>query len=453
MSTNASSKTPNPTMTFESSDIFNVERTGRDLTRIIEKTKANTIVLDGPWGSGKTFFIRQWQHALLKAKYRVVYWDAFQSDHQEDALFPILGKLVREAGASEKDRKSLCVTAGKIVAALPNALLTAASSSDLTLNITKRLLIFGGKAVIEATNAEDSTRLFERRLERAREEEECLHDFREALDKLVPPPPRPLIFIIDELDRCHPPFALNVLERIKHLFENRKIRFVLVTHLAELAEMVGHAYGLANPRRYLEKFHQLTVSIDNILYSGDEAARATYVAYLLDADRFNGNPGDRRAIETLENLAEIHSISLRTLELIVWNYELYVQANRWASFGKVSHIAAALCVMRLTAPDLYREASANQLRLEDARAFLGLEHWEMRYENDKKVIHAWWRLMTGVQDTSDEDIKRRMQSAESDYQHEIDSNTNIDAVKVNEALGAICKGINVFWQAAPGGES
>ena len=65
----------------------------------------------------------------------------------------------------------------------------------------------------------------------------------------------PMVFIIDELDRCRPTYALSILERMKHIFAANGVCFVLVTHLTELTAMVQRAYGLINAPSYLEKFY------------------------------------------------------------------------------------------------------------------------------------------------------------------------------------------------------
>ena len=69
------------------------------------------------------------------------------------------------------------------------------------------------------------------------------------------PGTRPLVVIIDELDRCRPPFALSLLERTKHLFSVDGICFMLVAHMPQLDAIVRAAYGIDNEARlYLEKF-------------------------------------------------------------------------------------------------------------------------------------------------------------------------------------------------------
>ena len=55
--------------------------------------------------------------------------------------------------------------------------------------------------------------------------------------------PPQLIFIIDELDRCKPTFALEIIEKIKHIFSVPGIHFLIVTHLKQLENSVRYSYG------------------------------------------------------------------------------------------------------------------------------------------------------------------------------------------------------------------
>ena len=66
---------------------------------------------------------------------------------------------------------------------------------------------------------------------------------------------KPIVFIIDELDRCKPDFALELLEQVKHLFSVKGITFLLVTNREQLEESIKSKYGQGiNPTNYLHKF-------------------------------------------------------------------------------------------------------------------------------------------------------------------------------------------------------
>ena len=54
---------------------------------------------------------------------------------------------------------------------------------------------------------------------------------------------RPLIVVIDELDRCRPSYAVELLEVAKHLFAVDRIVFVLAVNRSELAHSIRALYG------------------------------------------------------------------------------------------------------------------------------------------------------------------------------------------------------------------
>lgn len=66
------------------------------------------------------------------------------------------------------------------------------------------------------------------------------------------------MFFIDELDRCRPTFAIELLERIKHLFDIQNIVFVLSIDKEQLEASTAAAYGSAiNAPEYLRRFIDL----------------------------------------------------------------------------------------------------------------------------------------------------------------------------------------------------
>ena len=67
----------------------------------------------------------------------------------------------------------------------------------------------------------------------------------------------PLFIFIDELDRCRPNFAVEVLEVVKHLFDVPGVYFVIATHIDQLAASINVLYGEKfDSRQYLKRFFQ-----------------------------------------------------------------------------------------------------------------------------------------------------------------------------------------------------
>ena len=204
--------------------------------------------------------------------------------------------------------------------------------------------------------------------------------FKKALNDVVEESPdsgtptRPLIFIIDELDRCKPSFALNVLERMKHIFAAEGICFVLVTHLEALAEMVRHTYALEAANRYLDKFFHLRLDIDRLLASGNTDARAQYIRHIHKGLGVP-EPAYVSTEKAIQNLAAIHDLPFRSLERVLLNVALYAKSGGYAR--RQGHLdgVAELCVMKLANTKLYHDARNGQLTYKAVAELLRLEEW------------------------------------------------------------------------------
>ena len=68
---------------------------------------------------------------------------------------------------------------------------------------------------------------------------------------------QPLVFIIDELDRCRPTFAIELLERVKHIFGVPNIVFVFGINRSELTKSLESVYGEIDSGTYLRRFFDM----------------------------------------------------------------------------------------------------------------------------------------------------------------------------------------------------
>jgi hypothetical protein len=67
---------------------------------------------------------------------------------------------------------------------------------------------------------------------------------------------------IDELDRCRPTYAIELLETVKHLFEIKGIVFVIATNTDQLQHSIKVVYGQGfDANRYLYRFFQRTYTL------------------------------------------------------------------------------------------------------------------------------------------------------------------------------------------------
>ncbi len=92
-------------------------------------------------------------------------------------------------------------------------------------------------------------------------------DFHSSLEeycKSLTPSKKKVIIIIDELDRCRPTYAIELLERVKHLFNVYGMIFIFAVDHKQLSVSVKHAYGNdIDQDGYLRRFLILNYSYQN----------------------------------------------------------------------------------------------------------------------------------------------------------------------------------------------
>lgn len=75
------------------------------------------------------------------------------------------------------------------------------------------------------------------------------------IDKDIQSKKLPMFVFIDELDRCRPSYAIELLENIKHIFDIPGIIFVIATDSKQLSHSINAVYGQNfASERYLKRF-------------------------------------------------------------------------------------------------------------------------------------------------------------------------------------------------------
>jgi Predicted P-loop ATPase len=83
-------------------------------------------------------------------------------------------------------------------------------------------------------------------------------EFRKTIKTLVPQTGVKRVIIIDELDRCKPPFAVETLEVVKHLFDVENIQFIFAVDIEQLSHSIATMYGQnMDASGYLRRFFDL----------------------------------------------------------------------------------------------------------------------------------------------------------------------------------------------------
>ncbi len=268
---------------FGDVDILQRQRVGQSLSALLDNVDDPLVVaLNGQWGTGKSFFLKRWigAHKLENgSKATTVYFDAFANDYISDPLPALVSalaeRLPEEDGETLSRVKSAAFKLAKPLARMGLSLATfgaTAAVDDL------------GDAIVGAVGGEIAAGI-DKYWEDEKGKRTAMAEFRSAIETLVAAPgdgeeATPLVFVVDELDRCRPSYALEVLEVIKHFFAVPHVHFVLGVNLKSLENSVKISYGAnIDAHAYLKKFIHVILELPQ--YLGDiQNQRATALVYL-----------------------------------------------------------------------------------------------------------------------------------------------------------------------------
>lgn len=234
--------------------------------------------VDSPWGSGKTTFIRLWK-AYLKNKFNFdsIYFNAWESDYSEDPIIPLVSAIDEHIEQNDQKRNKAWKTTKKILPAIfKSSAVAAAKVATLgSLELDKEYEKIVSDAVGDLTG--DLIESYKNKKRIIAKFQELLSDILQSKSEQQ----HSIIIFIDELDRCRPDYAINLLERIKHLLNIKGIIFVLSTDLEQLSHSIKSVYGEGfDSKKYLKRF----ISIE---YTLNKSNLNDYITAIVNAPNFS----------------------------------------------------------------------------------------------------------------------------------------------------------------------
>ncbi len=215
----------------------------------IKNTDFHVYGLSGDWGTGKTSFIKMWQNNINKDEISIIVIDAFEKDYIQNPFLMIYDAFrifMKENKISDKDAQPIVNKAKKIAFAS----LKAAGQFGINLLIDK----IGAENVKDLTSAVSDTLFDQFDYTPKEKDEDICKELKDELTKIVKNSKKKLYIVIDELDRCRPDFALETLEKVKHLFAIDGVKFFLVYNPEIISAIVKNKYGIDDNNRYIKKF-------------------------------------------------------------------------------------------------------------------------------------------------------------------------------------------------------
>ncbi|MEJ3577099.1 P-loop NTPase fold protein [Pseudomonas fragi] len=234
---------------------------------LLANPKIKVLNVNSPWGSGKTFFLTKWAEEL-SGTHVCIYFNAWETDFSSEPLVALItcieqqteeGLVIESLGA-----KVISSSTNLIKKAAP---LIAKGLVKKYIGVDVDALLGDGAGEDLAKGTEELVQsLIEEQSKSLRHVEEFKIAVRGRLETaaLNLQKKSPAFIFIDELDRCRPTYAIELLERIKHFFEIEDCRFVIASDSVQLAHSIRAVYGdRFSSEHYLSRFFDAEFRLDN----------------------------------------------------------------------------------------------------------------------------------------------------------------------------------------------
>ncbi|NCT84944.1 MAG: hypothetical protein GXC94_17500 [Comamonadaceae bacterium] len=363
------------------SDIYQNDALNRKPTvEFVEKFLAGldgpfVLALDSPWGTGKTTMVRMLKSTLSAKGTPCIYFNAWQVDYASDPLVALVAAIdqisPKDSSAGKRFRNHM------------------ASVKRLTTSIAKHGAVAAAKAAtfgaleldsaIEKVAADLTGALTKDLVDSFQKEKASLDQLRAELEKAITElskdaEARPLVFFIDELDRCRPSFAIEMLERIKHLFDVDHLVFVLSVDKKQLEAATGAVYGeKIDSSEYLRRFFDMEFRLpqpESKRFASAQVKRFGLDDYFSERRRNHQTQHDgEHLIETIGELANIFQLSLRAIERAMARVALVCSQTPTNQFLDPI-LVAFLVVLRIKNSEVFDDLVTGRANPDHAMAYI-----------------------------------------------------------------------------------
>lgn len=348
------------------------------LTGLVSNITGPLVVsINGGWGTGKTIFLRMWQQDLKNKGFTTIYFSAWDDDYSDDALVALIGQIwnnFKESNYKEIVNSIKECTAPVFRSTIFNTIKTAtAGIVDLS---EEKLKSISERAVDEYLTAGEKLKDLKRRLS--------------TLAKKVLENNKPLVIIVDELDRCRPLFAIELLEKVKHLFDIPGIIFVLGVDREQLGHSIKSVYGQnMKVDGYLRRFVDLNFELPGhnttifVKYLLGKFGLTVFFAKRMQSTKYRHADESDTFITSFAALAKVFNLSLRDIEHCIGVLAL-IAGNTEEQQMLLPFLLSPLIIIRHMNKELYSEFVTSKCNSEKIIEYILKQPAGEEYMNDTR---------------------------------------------------------------------
>ena len=220
-------------------DLLDRKKQADILTRVVQTIEGPcAIAVDAAWGAGKTTFLKMWAQQLRGQGFPVVEFNAWETDYSGDPFVSLTSEITKTI-----DETSRHPTDAMGEKAKRQALDLVRKAAPGVIRMATSLIPVVGSEVGNVLGS-----FAEQKLAGYQQAQQSVGEFKLALETLADTlwefaGQKPLVVFIDELDRCRPSYAIELLETGKHIFAVNHVVFVIAVNRSELSHSVKVLYG------------------------------------------------------------------------------------------------------------------------------------------------------------------------------------------------------------------
>ena len=392
-------------------DLLDRERTATTLTNLLQNLEPPyTMSIDASWGNGKTTFLNMWKQHLRNEGFPVVSFNAWETDFTGSPLVALTSELIEELkrlddnddlgikALETKIPKILKIALTKVVPVLISLTggVVSIQTNEPAVGLAATTFSSGLSVAMEETtkdepqndSSEPTTYL---------DAKATIIDFKTELRNTAcalssKHDNKPLIIAIDELDRCRPSYAVELLEIAKHFFSVDNIVFVLAIDKSQLSHAIKAIYGNDfDATGYLRRFIDLDFRLpdpDRTSFMTHLMGQTGLLQFLEDYPRASwGEP--THAKKLLESFLILPILSVRQIQQAMHRLGLVL-----ASLDSPTNISygaiAVLVILKTINPALYQRFIQSDMTdkevIDDLLDLPGLQN--MRFTKESALFEA-----------------------------------------------------------------
>ena len=334
------------------------------------------LTLTSKYGSGKTTFLQMWKSSLESVDNRtnkplVISLNAWESDYYGDPLFAIILALVEGIEAEGRTAEAI------VNAAKDFGWFATAVGGQIVKKVTGVDAVAAGElAEKKKKKREESVQIPSDTFSIYQGRKAAMESMKAAIREFVAASEPRVLFLVDELDRCRPDYAITYLETIKHIFDIKGAVFLLAADRQQLENSAKAAFGQdLDFEEYYRKFIHREITLPRISESGYKKLASKYVNYYLERE------GSRHCFMKLEqsridNISELVGALKLTPRQIQEAFRIlgHIFATSEEKKGKLLWCIAvgsiAMAVLKVGEPRIFHLLGSSRLEPKEAIDFL-----------------------------------------------------------------------------------